>query len=94
MMYGWQDGGWGWGWGEWVAMIVMMVLFWTAIAAVVVLAFRHWRGGYAGPPQAGWTAGSIQQPPEEALRVLEERFARGEIDAEEFTKRRDLLRSP
>ncbi|HVB51408.1 MAG TPA: SHOCT domain-containing protein [Acidimicrobiales bacterium] len=29
----------------------------------------------------------------EALRILDERFARGEIDAEEFTKRRELLKS-
>jgi uncharacterized membrane protein len=30
---------------------------------------------------------------DEALRLLDERFARGEIDAEEFIKRGDLLRS-
>lgn len=29
----------------------------------------------------------------DALKILSERFARGEIDAEEFTQRRDLLRS-
>jgi uncharacterized membrane protein len=27
------------------------------------------------------------------MKILNERFARGEIDAEEFTKRRDLLQS-
>ena len=27
------------------------------------------------------------------LRILEERFARGEIDDEEFRRRRDILRS-
>jgi uncharacterized membrane protein len=26
------------------------------------------------------------------MRILEERFARGEIDADEFTRRRDILR--
>jgi uncharacterized membrane protein len=29
---------------------------------------------------------------DDALRVLDTRFARGEIDAEEYTSRRDLLR--
>ncbi|MGN6244842.1 MAG: SHOCT domain-containing protein [Motilibacteraceae bacterium] len=33
-------------------------------------------------------------PPErDAERLLDERFARGEIDAEEYRTRRDLLRS-
>jgi len=91
MMYGWQDGA--WGWGAWVVMIVLMVLFWTALAAVAVTFFRHWRGGYAGaPPPVPPGAERLDQT-EPAMRVLEERFARGEIDAEEFTKRRDLLRS-
>jgi hypothetical protein len=30
--------------------------------------------------------------PTNAMRVLEERFARGEIDADEFQRRRDILR--
>lgn len=88
-MYGWHDGG--WGWGAWVVMIILMVLFWSAIVAVAVMFFRNWRGGYAAPPPG--PAGPGETGPEAAMRVLEERFARGEIDAEEFTKRRDLLRS-
>ncbi len=90
-MYGWHDGG--WGWGSWVVMIILMVLFWSAIAAVAVMFFRNWRGGYAPPVPPPPPGGPVETGPESALRVLEERFARGEIDAEEFTKRRDLLRS-
>lgn len=39
-------------------------------------------------------AGSAPSPqPSDALKILNERFARGEIDADEFTQRRDLLQS-
>jgi putative membrane protein len=91
MMYGWHSGG--WGWGAWLAMILLMILFWSAIAAIAVMFFRHARPGYAGSPAAvpPSTTGPTPGGPDAALRVLEDRFARGEIDAEEFTKRRDLL---
>ena len=89
-MYGWHDGG--WGGGGWVLMVVLMVLFWSTIVAVAVMFFRHLRGGYGPttpyPPVPPGTPG-----PDQALRILEERFARGEIDADEFSKRRDLIRN-
>lgn len=100
-MYQWHDGG----WGQWVVMILLMVLFWAAIAAVAVVLFRYLRGGYGPPPPpppyrptSGGPPGEAGPGPDQAgsdsaLRILEERFARGEIDAEEFTRRRDLIRS-
>ena len=90
-MYGWHDGG--WGWGGWLLMVVLMVLFWSAIVAVAVMFFRHLRSGF-GPPPPVPPVSSGAQGPDQALRILEERFARGEIDADEFTRRRDLIRSP
>jgi putative membrane protein len=86
MMYGWHDGG--WGWGAWVAMGFMMVVFWGLIVAVVVVLLRSsGHHHHDGPPRPEPRSG------DEALRILDERFARGEIDAEEYTRRRDLLRA-
>jgi putative membrane protein len=61
----------------------MMIVFIAAIVAVVVLMFR-WLGGSHGsapPPPPGRTP----------LDILKERFARGEIDKEEFEERRRVL---
>ena len=82
-----MTGNWnGWGWGAWFAMGFMMLVFWGFVAAVVIVAIRSWGHRSDGPPAGA--AGSEG----DALRVLEMRFARGEIDAEEYTSRRDLLR--
>lgn len=85
MMY--WDGG-GWGWGGWLAMGLMMLTFWGLVAFVIVMLIRGPGHGpyWAGPPR--------EERGDQALRILDERFARGEIDAEEYQQRRDLLRRP
>ncbi len=71
--------GMGWGWG-----IVMMV-FWVLVIVGIVLLIR-WlimasRPGAQGGPQQG----------ESALDILKRRYARGEMDREEFEqKKKDL----
>ncbi len=75
--YGHMGGG-----AHWIIGPIMMVLFVALIVAVVVLIVR-WLGGAGG----GGTRGS-----KAALTILEERFARGEIDKEEFEQRRQTLR--
>lgn len=89
MMY---DGdGWmwnhGWGVGGWIMMGLVMVVFWGVVITLVVLAVRYFtsdRGGNAGP----------QQGPRvnRAEELLAERFARGDIDEDEFRRRMTLLR--
>ena len=65
--------------------IIGMVLFWTvlvlAIAAAVRYLDRKRRESFPPPP-----------PPPTAEQVLAERFARGEIDADEYRQRLDTLR--
>jgi putative membrane protein len=75
----------GWGWGHMIFGSVMMLLFWGGIIIVIVLAVR-WISG-------GSSQGTALPPSRNrALEILEERFARGEIDKEEFEERKRLLR--
>jgi len=79
-MYRWHEG---WGAGHWVVAMVMMLVFWGFVVAGIVLLVRR------GP----WSpAERSRDSLTDAERILAERFARGEIDAEEFTARRDALR--
>lgn len=74
----------GWGWGHMVFGSIFMVLFWGGLVVVIVLAVRWLGGGPAGgtgAPPAGSTP----------LDILQERFARGEIDAEEYEERKRVL---
>ena len=73
-------------WGDgWTGMIfgpLMMILFIAVIVVLAVLAVR-WLGGAAQPP-----ATPQGRTP---LDILKDRFARGEIDEEEFERRRRVL---
>lgn len=82
-MMGW-DGG--WGVGAWIAMSLMMVVFWGGLIALVVWLVR---GSPSSPSDRPATRSD--DPAEHGEKVLAERFARGEIDEEEFTRRRELL---
>ncbi|MBQ0983192.1 SHOCT domain-containing protein [Streptomyces sp. F63] len=81
MMF-WYDhdvGGWGW-----FAMSVGMILFWGLIITGAVMLFRS-LGNRSEQPQ--------RPVPPSAEQVLAERFARGEIDDEEYRRRLDTLHS-
>ena len=76
---------WNGGWYGWFFGPIMMILFIAVIVLVVVLLVR-WLGGigHGRAPDAS--------PGKTPLDILKERFARGEIDKEEFEERRRLLK--
>lgn len=82
MMNGWYDNG--WSPGAWIAMALTMLAFWGLVAALVVYAIRNL--GHRPADDAG--------PTDQARRILDERLARGEIDADEYNQRREMLRAP
>jgi putative membrane protein len=75
---------WWYGWGGWLAMSLMMVIFW---GLVIVGGIAAWRA--AGRNDREQQRVDRRSPEE----LLDERFARGEIDADEYTRRRELLHS-
>ncbi len=62
---------------------LMMLLFWGALIAVIVFVVRWVIGGNSSKES---TAGKNK-----GLQILQERFARGEIEKEEFEERKRLL---
>ena len=84
-MMWWQNGmGWGaMGWGGWLVMALVIVAFWSLVVWGVVAIFRG----------SGGARGVDQRPQErDPLQILDDRFARGELDADEYRARRDALR--
>lgn len=76
-----ENGGWfmhpymGWGGG------LMMILIWGAIIFLLFVLARSVNAMHH----------SVQQTPRTAIEILKERFARGEINKEEFEEKRDIL---
>lgn len=78
-MMGWYHDG--MGWGGWILMTVAMVAFWALVVFAVLALFRTQRSGGSG---------SDRRDP---MQILDERFARGEIDEDEYHARSSVLRA-
>lgn len=93
MMGGW--GGWdGWGW-FWPFHFIIPLLFLALIITAVVLVVRYvigWGGHPMGPGMMGHgMMGHGMERRPSGLDVLEERYARGEINRDEYLeKKRDI----
>jgi putative membrane protein len=88
-MMWWREGG--WGPGAWILMSLMMIVFWGGLIALTV-----WLVRTVGTDRSTAPIPSVPAPTTstgKADEVLAERFARGEIDEDEFKSRRALLRS-
>ncbi len=80
-MMGWGGGGYGMIFGP-----LFMILMLAAVIATVVLLVR-WLGG----PWQGTVSPHHLPPGRTPLDILKERFARGEIDKDEFEERRRIF---
>jgi putative membrane protein len=79
----WWGDGWGgaaWGW------FALMHLLWWALVIIGIIALVRW--GTSGGARHG-----RQVHENRALEILRERYARGEIDKEEFEERKRILSS-
>ena len=82
-----MDGDWGW----WMLMgWLWMILFWGAIIAAVVYVVSRLSGRDTRSQDQG--SAPADQPSSNALAILEERYARGEITRDEFEEMRRTLR--
>ena len=81
-MLGYHNGN--WGGGDWLAMSGMMLLSWAVVIGLVVWAVRSIRDQRQNS-DSGRTATASPDD------ILAERFARGEIEEDEFLHRRELL---
>ena len=71
---------WGWGWG--IGMMGMMLLFWGVVIFAGVAGIR-WL--------VNQTKQSKQPRGDSAMEILRERFARGEIEKDEFEAKKKEL---
>ncbi|WP_096390561.1 SHOCT domain-containing protein [Halopenitus persicus] len=86
MTWGWHGGMWngghmagwsGWGWG-----MMLVGLLWMALLVALPVSIVYWLATRSRSNDSTETG---------ALAVLQERYARGEIDDEEFDRRRERL---
>ncbi|MFF3734969.1 SHOCT domain-containing protein [Streptomyces sp. NPDC002476] len=83
----WYDGGWG---GGWLLMAVIMVVFLSLLTAGIVALIHYLGGGRGRSPRT--PSGEADWGGRRAEDQLAERFARGEIDEDEYRRRLTVLR--
>jgi putative membrane protein len=86
LMHMWDGIGWGWPF----FFMGLPFLFLLAVVLLVVLLARS-----SGPSSTTRDSAAERRPSEDsAMAILRDRYARGEIDDEEFNKRRHVLEEP
>lgn len=85
-MHYWDDGS-SWGSGNWAMMAMMLLFAVLAVGTIVWVVRQSARPHHHLPTPCPATD-------DRAARILDERFARGEIDEDDYTSRRKLLATP
>lgn len=80
--YGMWPGMMGWGHSMGWLMMIFMILFWGVVLAGIIALMRwlFFKGGLGAA-----------QSPESALEILKKRYAKGEIDKDEFEEKKKVL---
>ena len=81
---------WGYGMGAWpmAFMTLLNLLFWALVIVGVVMLVRHFDRRTPPHDAAGPGPGDGRTLPHQ---ILDERFARGEIEEDEYLRRRQVL---
>ena len=85
-MMDWYDGN-GMGTGGWLAMIAIMTVFWAIVIFAGVMILRGVGRGRGSDDIRSSERRDVKDP----LGILDERFARGEVDRDEYEARKSLL---
>lgn len=86
----WQMWDYGYGWHVW-GMLPMMIFFFV-LACIVIFAVTRMSCG-RGPHRWGPMNMPGNDPTHSALEILNERFARGEIQKDEYTEKKSAILS-
>lgn len=81
MMYNWWPGN---NPNSWIGMIIGIIIFVSAIIVLIVLLLR--------PRHTNIHRDNYRESQDSSIRILDERFAKGEIDEEEYKKRKEILK--
>ena len=76
----WHDG---MSWGGWILMTMTMAASWSLVVFGLIALFRGYPDTRANRDDGG----------SDPMQILDERFARGEIDEEEYHARSSVLRA-
>ena len=89
-MRGWEHNPHGWGAEQWIGPLLMLAVL-AAIVVGIVLLIRSQSSRHAPAPTSAPALSGVVAVNQAAIQILEERYARGEIERAEFVQRRQDL---